>query len=194
VLGIEITEESRVFAESMGLRVFKYPNSEISFDTVLFLHSFEHLAPAVLVETLNWIASSNCRRIVISVPNLNSLGYKLFGQYNAFHDPVNHPAIYSQQGLDKAFASIKFARKSSFRIWSYTIFGVAQSFLNYMFKSRNEFYLRLKREDEISNRFMFLIHFVSVFLLMPALLPFFVIHLFAKKCDFVMNFEYVRIS
>jgi SAM-dependent methyltransferase len=192
VVGIEITEESRKYASSLNLRVFKEPVSGMQIDTILFLHSFEHLAPDVLLKTLDWVKLSNCRRVIISVPNLSGIGYNLFGLSNAFHDPVNHPAIFSQKGLDVAFQSIGFVRNSSFRIWTYSIFGLLQSSLNIVFKSKNEFYLRTKRAKKIPSKFMQLVQVTLVLLLIPTVLPLCMTLLLVRKADFVLNCEYIR--
>jgi len=192
--GIEITDESRIFAQTMHLQVFKTLTTGMSADTVIFLHSFEHLLPDALVNVLTTVSKSDTQRILISVPNANSIGYKLFGSLNAFHDPVNYPVIYSQQGLDGVFQSFGFARKSTFRIWSYTFFGIVQTMLNAVFRNRNEFYLRLKRGKRSFNRFHFLFSLLIIFILTPLVLPVSAILLFYQKLDFVINCEYTRIN
>jgi len=191
--GIEITDESRIFAEAMSLQVFKTPTADMNVDTVTFLHSFEHLTPDALISVLTWINEGDAHRILISVPNANSIGYKIFGGLNAFHDPINHPVIYSQQGLDRVFQNFGFTRKSTYQIWSYTFFGVVQTMLNAVFRSRNEFYLRLKRGKKSFNGFHFLFSLFIIFILTPLVLPVLVILLFNRKLDFVINCEYTRV-
>jgi hypothetical protein len=191
--GIEITEQTRIFAESEGLQVFKIPITGIRVDTVVFLQSFEHLIPEVLVQTLTWVKDAGSRKVLISVPNASSLGYRLFGNLNPFHDPHNHPAIYSQQGLDRVFQSIGFARKRNIRIWSYTVFGILQSMLNVLFRSKNEFYLRMKRGKRSLNAFHFLISIVGILVLTPYALTVFLILFFNEKSDYVITSEYTRV-
>jgi hypothetical protein len=191
VVGVEITPESVLAAQSEGLEI----KSEIpkkGYSVITFWHSLEHLPYPTFKKVLQDIAESEIQNVMLSVPNANSITLSLFGRFVSFVDVENHPFIYSQEFLVESFKEIGFSMKSKRRIRSYTIFGSLQSAINFITRSHNQLYFVLKRGHKIRT-----VKVMRHLLLVPVYIPVATITLlmtlFDLSRDPVINLGFQRI-
>lgn len=148
-MGIEVTEECIEFSKNcLGLVIEKdldNVNDKISVAT--FWHSLEHMPSKTIENLLNGISlkSSPDIRIIVSVPNKDSLQFAFFKEAYAFYDPQNHIHQFSVRSLDILLDKYDFEREYNFYSFSYSIFGYLQGFVNKFHKIHNYYYYRQKR-------------------------------------------------
>lgn len=160
-IGIEVTEECIAFARNqLGLKIEKdidSVNGTVSVAT--FWHSLEHMPHESIERFLDIIRrkSSNDTRIIVSVPNNESLQYAMFGKGFAFYDLPNHIHQFSVKSLDKLMERNGFKKDRNFFSFPYSSFGYLQGFLNKFNKIHNYLYYRKKRGQTFDKRKKYLI-------------------------------------
>lgn len=149
VAGIEITEECYRFSkEVLNLDIYKNLNEiEDNFSLVTFWHSLEHIPTREIEEILSHLKklSTKDSKIVISVPNSDSVQYHLFGKDYAYYDYPNHLHQFSYKSLTLLLDRDDFEIYRDFYSFYYILFGYIQSILNKFNKIHNYFYYRKKR-------------------------------------------------
>lgn len=151
VAGIEIAPDATRFSRDvLGLEI--YPSLEAArgqFDVITAWHSLEHVPgaelPAVLEGIVGHLGSGG--RLVLSVPNADSLQMWLYGREYAFYDVPNHQCQFTQRSLDLILARVGLSRCDSVMSTEYIVFGHLQGFLNLLSGDHNYAYYRLKRES-----------------------------------------------
>lgn len=150
VMGIEVSERSAQFAtQKLGLRIEKMTPEIIDgeLSAVTFWHSLEHIPSAqfkAIFENLHALSSSNSR-VIISVPNAESLQYKLFKENFAYFDVPNHLHQFSIKSLDLLMQSCGFEFVSYHKMPTYDLFGYIQGAINNFISPANFLYYVLKR-------------------------------------------------
>jgi 2-polyprenyl-3-methyl-5-hydroxy-6-metoxy-1,4-benzoquinol methylase len=192
VAGVEITPESISVARSNGLEIFSELQSK-GFDVITFWHSLEHLPYETLIKVFEKLKVSEIDRVVLSVPNSNSITLKYFGSYDAFVDVSNHTFIFSKNLLERKFLEYGFQLSASPRIKSYTLFGAIQSSVNYVTHTKNQIYFVLKRGGSIKSlRFFRHIIFAPIYFSLTLFVLSFVS--LRKNRDSTMNLYFERIT
>lgn len=146
VQGLELTHECVKFArESLKLDIVDNPkNLQMNEPLIVtFWHSLEHIPFDESSLLLQKIPVSS--RVLISVPNANSLQYKLFGPHWPYFDKEAHIYQFSSRSLDLYLKSHHFTPTQNFYSFVYITFGFMQGFINSCFPIRNYFYMKQKR-------------------------------------------------
>jgi SAM-dependent methyltransferase len=150
VMGIEISEKSVKFAtEKLGLRIeSKLPDRiDGKLSAVTFWHSLEHIPAEYfksIFENIHTLSSSDSR-VVISVPNAESLQYNLFKEGFAYYDVPNHLHQFTTESLDLLMKNFGFECVSGHKMPIYDLFGYIQGWLNKFISPANFLYYLLKR-------------------------------------------------
>ena len=190
VAGVEITPASIAAAESQGVKIF----SEVplnDFGIATFWHSLEHLPFQTLKNTLDTISKSEIEMVFVSVPNAMSITMRLFGDYDAFYDEQNHTFIFSKKIICELFRQIGFIPMYSPRNRYYSYFGIVQSPINFLTRTRNQVYLVLKRGVSFRDLSIFR-HLVISPLVIPLALLTFLISTLRRDRDPVLNLIFTR--
>ena len=147
--GIEITPECIRFSSEVLKLNIKTSISEINEapTVVTFWHSLEHLPEGEINRIFSHISNLSDHKtgIIVSVPNNNSLQYKLFAEDYAFYDLPNHIHQFSSDSLNRLLETFGFDRVHIFRSYAYNIFGYLQGFMNKCNVIHNYLYSRKKR-------------------------------------------------
>jgi len=179
-MGIEVTDECADFARNrLGLNIERDISSidgEISVAT--FWHSLEHITVEEIGKIFKRINSSSSEntRIIISVPNNQSLQYALFNEGYAYYDFSSHLHQFSSGSLDMLMAKYEFEKIHNFYSFPYSAFGYLQGFLNKFNRIHNYLYYRKKRGwtfgKEQSKLILYDIYnyLLLIFFVMPSLL------------------------
>lgn len=180
-MGVEVTKECVLFSKKLGLNIetgIDKQKIKKNISVVTFWHSLEHI-PLPEIEKIFQIIkdrSDKNTRIIISVPNSNSLMYKIFKQRWAFFDSPNHLHQFSTKSLNTALEKYNFFPEKNFYSFSYTIFGYVQSFVNYFNSINNFLYYYKKRGVTFSlNKFQLTFltlynYLLSIIFLLPSLI------------------------
>jgi SAM-dependent methyltransferase len=149
VTGIEVSGDSVRFArEKLNLRIVPGVSDAAGpFDVVTAWHSLEHIPAESLLDLVAGLRE-RCHadtRVVVCVPNPDSMAARLFGGRWAFRDPEAHLHEFSRRSLDVLFARHGFEPDSVQRLWAYTFFAWVQTLCNAMHGPHNYLYYRLKR-------------------------------------------------
>ena len=125
VKGVEVSNKASEVGNKHGLNIFsgtlidaKYDDNE--FDYIRSNHSFEHLINPI--ETINELYRI-CKysgKILIGVPNTNSLAFKLFNKFWYYLGVPFHPYNYNVKNLSfllesNGFEVLKVAYRSDYR-------------------------------------------------------------------------------
>ena len=112
--GIEISEVAAAHARELVTKnihagtLESAPFSAKSFDLVLMSHSLEHLpSPVDALQRIHRLLKDD-GLLVVSVPNLNSLEFKLFGPWWFQLDPPRHFYHFEKKSLTRALAQAGF--------------------------------------------------------------------------------------
>ncbi|NJD77470.1 MAG: class I SAM-dependent methyltransferase [Candidatus Methanoperedens sp.] len=178
--GIEVTEECISFAKNhLGLEIVK-DISEVTnnISVATFWHSLEHMSDENIQKILDVInsKSSDDTRVIISVPNNESLQYALFGDRYAYYDLQSHIHQFSVKSLDKLMEKYGFEKQCNFYSFPYSSFGYLQGFVNLVNPIHNYLYYRKKRGQTFTKskgKILFLDIYNFLFLLLfilPSLL------------------------
>jgi len=149
VAGVEVSEASVQFAtKELGLEVLsKVALTPGPFDVITSWHALEHIpGPALtgLVRDLRARCHENTK-VIVCVPNPDSLLARLLGRRWAFRDIESHLHEFSRRSLDELLRQAGFRPECNYRIFAYTFFTWVQSLANLGPLPHNYFYYRLKR-------------------------------------------------
>ncbi len=150
VIGLEISDESVKFAtETLGLRIEKEPpkNLDGQLSVVTFWHSLEHIPTDIMRNILEGISGlcGSDSRVIVSVPNVDSLQFYLFKEGYAYYDVPNHLHQFSVKSLDLLMKKSGFEYISKHKMPVYDLFGYIQGWLNLFILPANFLYYVLKR-------------------------------------------------
>lgn len=201
--GVEVTPESFEFSrDTLHLRVVNdislIEKSTISVAT--FWHSLEHIELVEIdrIFALIRFQSDDKTRIIVSVPNANSILYILFGQNYAYYDSTSHVHQFSPISLNLLFKKYGFVPIQSYPSFAYSSFGCIQTILNLFNTQRNFLYLSLKRGNKMNNNNMQYISvlfysFALLLLLAPFIAPFMLFDVIFRKNAAVITTCYKKI-
>ena len=194
--GVEKNNLSKNHAKNLyNLSIYSSHNEIIKkrFDLVTMWHSLEHLNFEEIKNLLSFLKSTKNKGLFISVPNKNSLIFKLFGKYNTYFDEDNHFFQFSVESLDKIFLNNNYSKKYYFHNPLYDLFGYFQSISNFLTNSHNLLYHTVKREGSkrLNNKIILNLILSPLFLLFTLIL-FFSNYLFPYKYKPVINLYYER--
>jgi SAM-dependent methyltransferase len=109
VRGVDVSQEAIDFARShyqLDVCVAgadNLPYDDAFFDVVFLKHVIEHLhEPIAAMQEICRVLKPN-GRILITTPNTNSLGNKLFGRQWVHYDPPRHLMVYNLKSLSHLF-------------------------------------------------------------------------------------------
>ncbi len=147
--GVEVSPSCIEFCtQTLGLKVSPAPPSvESAFDVITFWHSLEHI-PIEAIEKMFQTLAPNIQpqtKLVVSVPNVDSLQFKLFKTNWPYFDPPFHLHQFSRESLEKLMAKKGFVTERYFHGAAYSVFGFLQGFMNFLSPFHNYFYFRKKR-------------------------------------------------
>lgn len=152
--GIEITEDCYKFSrEVLNLDIHKSIDEiDGNFSVATFWHSLEHIPIMEIDKLISYLKrlSTKDSKIIISVPNSDSIQYYLFGKDYAYYDYPNHLHQFSYKSLCLLLDKYDFEIYKDFNSFYYILFGYIQSFLNKFNKIHNYFYYRKKRGFEFN--------------------------------------------
>jgi hypothetical protein len=149
VTGVEVSGDSVRFAkDTLHLQIV--PDVQEAggpFDVVTAWHSFEHIPSETLCACVGAIGerSHADTRVIVCVPNPDSVLARFFGECWAFRDVEAHLHEFSRQSLDTLFVKYGFRPMRVQRMWAYVFFAWVQSLCNVMPGPHNYLYYRLKR-------------------------------------------------
>jgi SAM-dependent methyltransferase len=149
VCGIEVSSASVQFSrKKLDLRII--PNIHQAngpLDVVTAWHSLEHIPSVKLLEILKVLKRKvhYQTRILVCLPNPDSLSSRVFGLGWAFRDKRAHFHEFSRQSVDLLFAKYGFTPLKAGRIFVYSLFCYLQSFCNAISSQHNYIYYRFKR-------------------------------------------------
>ncbi len=180
-LGIEVTPSCVAFSRDvLGLNIkTKLDDADLKTISVIsFWHSLEHLKISNFEQMMAVIMrhTNQDTKLVISVPNSESMLYRIAGQNYAYYDPESHIHQFSKESLGKLLERFGFAEEKVFFSLSYSFFGYLQSFINYGNLRHNFLYYHLKRGTEFGlnkwriRALFFYNVFLSAVFFIPALL------------------------
>ena len=176
VRGIEPSRISSAAARERGAPVETIPleRAEVdaaSRDLVVLWHVLEHLDdPAqALLRVRGWIADDG--RVVISVPNLDSLQARLGGDRWFHQDVPRHRVLFTRNGLDRLLRRTGFTpARSRQGLIDQGVLGMWLSLLNRLTARRDVPYRFLKRDLRYESRSQGLRDALVTVLLGPPLL------------------------
>lgn len=150
-LGIEITPECLKFArEQMEVSVSDHlTDEEVKKAKVVTLwHSLEHFPENDLKNLMERLQQSlpNDATVIVSVPNVESLHWTIFGSRSTYYDIVNHPHQFSTTSLVKLFGKYGFSVKEAHVSVGYSFLGAVLSALNWV-GPHNLLYRSLRRGE-----------------------------------------------
>ena len=176
VRGVEFSDDARRIAgKNIGIEIINDKDTNKikgSFDAITMWHVLEHLyEPSDTLKELRKLLKKT-GLLTISVPNIKSLQFYLFGK-NTFHlDIPRHVAHYSPETIKRLLEQNGF-KVAGFNQYSieYNPFGFVQSFLNSIGCEFNFLYNVLKRgyKRRIS-MVKFTYSLLATFILLPFLI------------------------
>lgn len=153
-MGIEITDKCVDFARNqLKLSVEnELPKVVDPISIVTFWHSLEHMPSDTIEDVLKQISSqsSSETRVIVSVPNSDSLQYALFREGYAYYDPSSHIHQFTARSLNILMDKYGFEKLSSFFSFPYSSFGYVQGLINKFNRIHNYLYYRNKRGDSFN--------------------------------------------
>jgi len=176
VNGVEFSQEGRkISSKKLGINIMdenEFYKTNKQFDVITLWHVLEHLyEPNKTLEQLSKLLKKN-GVLILSVPNIKSVQFSLFGK-NTFHlDIPRHAAHYSPNTISLLLKKNGFAAKG-FNHYSieYNPFGFVQGFLNSIGCEFNFLYNILKRGYRRTVSIArFLYSFLATFILLPFLI------------------------
>lgn len=149
-IGVEVTEKAAVFSRGLFRLDIRESVDALpgELDVATFWHSLEHIPPGDL-ENIVLSISRRLRadgRIIVSVPNADSLQYRCLGRRYAYYDVPNHHHQFSLRSLDTLMQCCGLSRMDLAHSTVYNAFGWLQGSLNLMGGRHNRMYYRLKRK------------------------------------------------
>ena len=143
--GVEVSPSCIEFCtKDLGLNVSPQIPADVTQASVITLwHSLEHLDLSIFKNLLSQLNPS--QRVLISVPNGNSLQFRIFKNRWAYYDVPHHLHQYSASSLDHLMRNHGFKEIKNYSSLAYTGFGYLQSLMNVFSPKHNYFYYRKKR-------------------------------------------------
>lgn len=175
--GIEITPECIEFSrQKLKLNIFPDTyQARGPVSVVTFWHSLEHLPVHILKQVLSFLENhlESDGRVIVSVPNADSLQSRWFGRNYAYFDIDAHYHQFTVESLDLIMKQYGFKKEKSFFSIAYSLFGYLQGLLNYFNKIHNYYYYRKKREISFyrNKTFELSIDIYNIFLINLLILP-----------------------
>lgn len=149
--GIEVTKECVAFAKKFfNLKIVTNINEvNLRIDAVTAWHSIEHIPSNDLLLLMNAISLklNPGGRVIVSVPNADSIQYKLLKTSFAFYDVPNHLHQFTPLSLDLLMERYGLSKIGIVHSLHYNMFGYVQGFLNKLTNTHNYMYYRLKRRS-----------------------------------------------
>lgn len=187
-IGVEVTKVCIDFSRNiLGIDVVEaigaIPQNPIS--VVSFWHSLEHIDLEVIKDIFSSVRPlvNKETRVIISVPNSNSLLYRLFGRHYSYFDDASHMHQFSPRSLDILMEQFGYQKTASFPSLTYASFGAVQTILNTVNKRHDFLYYYLKRGSAfgLSKKSLYLWAIYNVLLLPLVAFP----SLLLASVDFV---------
>lgn len=187
-LGVEITPESVAFSRDKLKLEINYSVDSIGerkVSVATFWHTLEHIPVEALDHILKVLqrASTKNTRVIITVPNADSILYYLFGRHFTYYDAASHVHQFSKASLDTMLLKYGFEPESMFFSFIYSFFGYLQSFLNLTNQRQNWLYFYLKRERDFGDSKLVLLLLLVYNIILAGLLL--VPSLFGVMLDFL---------
>lgn len=159
VIGLELSPASVQFAkDTLRLSVVSDIDATTgTFDVITAWHTLEHIPSDALLLLAGGLRlrSHPDTRLVICVPNPDSILARLCRDHWAFRDTGSHLHEFSRRSLDALFARYGFKPVRAQKMWIYTLFAWVQSLCNIVIKPHNYMYYRLKRgRDYFANKWL----------------------------------------
>lgn len=176
VSGVEFSEDGRnICSKKLDAKIFdenKFYKLKDKFDVITLWHVLEHIyEPSEVLTKIREVLKED-GTLIISVPNIDSLQFKIFGR-NTFHlDIPRHFVHYSPKTIRMLLEKNRF-NVVGFNYYSieYNPFGFIQSLLNSIGCEFNFLYNIIKRgytrRVSISK---FIYSFLAAFILLPFLI------------------------
>ncbi len=170
-VGLEITPAALQFSRDVLKLDIREDIASVPPDTSVATawHSLEHIPERTLDHILMTLSETMKvgARLVVSVPNADSIQYRLFGQSYAYFDVPNHLHQFSVASLQQLLQKYGFVQVEAIRSRPYNTFGFIQGLLNVATGTHNYLYYRLKRRSQKPSIKLDLIHA----LLLPVVVP-----------------------
>ena len=117
VEGQDVDARAAANARSKGLRIHAGSLDELalpegSYDVILMSHVVEHLHRPVDVLRTCWRLLKPGGRVVLSTPNVESFGHRVYGRNWVSLDPPRHLVIHSRRSLANLLRAAGFAEAS----------------------------------------------------------------------------------
>jgi len=139
--GIELNQKAAKIAENLGFEIINKPFEEIEFskrfDYIFLWMVLEHLPyPNDVISKFKYITNKNAK-IIFSIPELDSLEFRIFGKYAQHVDIPRHLNYFSKDVLISLFDKYGFKFERRIKIFEpVTFFRSLSIFLeNKFFKS-----------------------------------------------------------
>lgn len=196
--GFEPSTGALSIARNQGLKVFrKVQKIKGGYDLIMFWHSLEHTPrPVRVLKSIKTYLKSG-GKILIAVPNADSIEARLFKKLWFHYTYPMHRVHFTPKSITKMLAREGFKiEEMDFFNPEYTLTGLGQSFLN-IFLPENVLYSVVShRRYTLSKNlsvFYSLLSFILLFALSPIILAIFFIQLIFKKTGaIVVTANYAR--
>lgn len=149
VIGVEVTPVAIEFSRARLQLDIRTSVDDLpgAVSLVTCWHSLEHVPLADIIGVVEGLSGrlSVEGRMIISVPNSDSLQYRLLRGNYAFYDVPNHHHQFSLRSLDLLMARVGLRRVKLAFSGIYNVFGWVQGLLNWLGGGHNYLYYRRKR-------------------------------------------------
>ena len=152
--GIEVSPRASEFCRSVlkleiGSSAQSIPTGS---NIVTFWHSLEHIPLSDAEEIIRQLVvdGHSSSLVVVAVPNIASIQWKLFGVRWTYYDSVSHLYQFTGKSLDILMTKYGLERVARTTMVSYSLFGYLQSFVNTVIAPHNFLYFRLKRGSDLA--------------------------------------------
>ena len=141
--GIELNKKAAAIASSKGFEIYNTPFEDIQFnkkfDFIFLWMVFEHLPyPNDVINKFNEITNLNAK-VIFSIPELDSIEYKLFGKYSQHVDIPRHLNFFTIEILIELFKKSGFVFEKKINIYNPVPFFRSFSILLENKLSKNNF-------------------------------------------------------
>jgi hypothetical protein len=148
-IGVEVTPACIEFSRGqLNLEIApSIPGNAAPLSLVTFWHTLEHIEIGEITRILASIRdqSSSETRLIISVPNGDSLLYRILGRHFAYYDPESHRHTFTRTSLEMLLTQQGFVVERQDAGLVYELFGAIQTALNCLNPTHNFLYYRRKR-------------------------------------------------
>jgi 2-polyprenyl-3-methyl-5-hydroxy-6-metoxy-1,4-benzoquinol methylase len=156
--GIEVTDSCVQFSQNeLGLHIENRLDQLVApapfFDLVTAWHSVEHI-PVIelkkIFKELPHYIKEDSTRLIVCVPNTDSMQWKLFGKKWLYYDYPNHIHQFSDSSLKRFLKDNGWEVVSIPFSWNYAFWGNLLSIGNFAASKHNFLYYLLKRKQATS--------------------------------------------